>query len=1720
MKKLLGMGISKYSLVLIMLVFCFNSNAQTFGNEWINYAQGYAKFGVAEDGIYRISNAQLLSSGITNPNGGQLQIFRDGKQVPIYVSNSGSFGGADYMEFHGRMADGEVDKGLYLDPNVQMNSGQNLISDTAYYFITQSTSGPYSRVTVATNNLTGAPTKESYVWDTVATSYRGALSQGPSYIGSSLNPILYLRSSQFEEAEGWVSNLSFNIQTLGFLLPGAYKGVGSPNATVKTTIAGFSYLPTHSVKIEANNVQLANSTFPRFTAKEFSMSMPTSVLGTNNVVNLKYTPQNSQPGNNLYDRIGIANILARYARTNNFSGLTSEYFELNPKTGTYYLEFDNFNTGGTAPWLYDLVENRVYAADIGIANKVRFQIPANASIKKLYLVGRQAGVAKNVNNLHGITFKNYSNATNQGDYIIITDPYYFDGNGTNYVDDYKNFRSSITGGGYAAIIASVGDIYNEFGYGYTFHAQAIRNFLSYSHKSSAWNNKSKFAFLIGKGILYSNYKSYSETRQTTPSTFPYVPIPTFGVPASDILLTDFDNDNIPELPIGRLSVLNGSEIATYLEKVQIHETGQSNTSNQYVDSVLWQKRVLHVAGAENQQEQAPILVALNRQGGLIKDTCFGAIVPTYAKSKTASVQQEATEAIDAAVNAGSGFIQYFGHGSSSTLAFGFDRPEQYIPNNRFSIFMANGCGVGNVFSIGAVKTLSERWIEEPNKGSIGFIANSNTGFLYYLANYTDSFYQQMTDYRYGKTIGEQFVGNVTNTLSYPNILNNNVARFHAEQMLLQGDPAVSMYGAEKPDYAVEEKYARIKQISITTQMDTFDVELVVYNLGKYSRDSLDLIIERILPNSVTELIQNTRIGGLANTDTINLRIPVGGSAALGINTLHIKIDNLSEIDEVAEYNNEINKTFSIYNDDLEPIYPFNFSIINDANLTLKASTLNPFLETRQYVLQVDTTESFNSISLQTTRINSKGGVVKWKPTINYQDSVVYYWRTAMDTIYGNKIHRWTASSFIYLPNAATGWNQSHYYQYQKNNLQNIQVDSLQRNYKFTSLNKKLQIQNVCMNGPAPYSYYFPDYSVKLDGTTLYTHGCAPAGQFESLQFVLIDSLTGMPWKNQLNTATNRGRFGSWKPCREETFPSSGVFQDQFFEFSFNSPAWRQTVMNFIDSIPDGTYVMMQPRLCLSATCGGLNTFFVADWKADTASLGSGNSLYHKVKDLGFTEIDSLYKNRSMIFFRQKGVANTVQQHIGADSTVKLYREIDFKSYLYEGKIVSTKIGPSTKWDNFHRSGFDIDNGLPGDSVSVEIYGIDVNNGETLLATVHGDTNLSFIDASVYPCLRLGMNQTDINYSTPEQVKYWRVHYTPVPEAALNPKVYYNFTDSLIQGQENSVALVIENLTDIPMDSMLVNYSLIDANNTEVPLESIRYKPLPGNDTLLARVNVNSENLSGKYFLKIEANPNKDQLEQYHPNNIGFKEFYVQPDNKNPILDVTFDGVHILNRDIVSAKPTILISLKDENQFLALDDTSSFTVSLRYPSAPNVDIPISFNDPAITFIPANPGSDGENKARIEFRPTFLEDGIYELVVEGKDKLGNFSGNVSYKIAFEVITKSSVTSVLNYPNPFSTSTQFVFTLTGSEVPEQFKIQIYSVTGKVVREISRAEIGNIHIGRNITEFRWKGDDQYGDLLGNGVYLYRVITRLNGQVMDKAETDPAGNWVRKGFGKLYIMR
>ncbi|MBK8952151.1 MAG: hypothetical protein IPM85_07540 [Chitinophagaceae bacterium] len=378
--------------------------------------------------------------------------------------------------------------------------------------------------------------------------------------------------------------------------------------------------------------------------------------------------------------------------------------------------------------------------------------------------------------------------------------------------------------------------------------------------------------------------------------------------------------------------------------------------------------------------------------------------------------------------------------------------------------------------------------------------------------------------------------------------------------------------------------------------------------------------------------------------------------------------------------------------------------------------------------------------------------------------------------------------------------------------------------------------------------------------------------------------------------------------------------------------------------------------------------------------------------------------------------------------------------------------------------------------------------------------------------------------SPYQLRYWRVTYVPVPEGAIAPNLYMSTKDSVEVGEPFDYKVAFKNVSEVPFDSLKVKVIVTDRNNLPHIIPVARKRPIPSfgnpNDTLQIGAKINSSSLPGLNTMYIEANPDNDQLEQYHFNNFAFRNVYVKPDSLNPLLDVTFDGVHILNQDIVSSKPDILIKLKDEAKWMIVDDTSLVTLHVKYPNGSLRRF--YFNNDTLKFTPAGQAPNTDNTATINFEPYFVQDGQYELIVTGRDKSNNEAGAIEYRVAFRVFNKPMISNMLNYPNPFTTSTAFVFTITGTEVPQNIKIEIMTITGKIVREITKDELGALRIGRNITEFKWNGTDQYGQKLANGIYLYRVVTNLKGKALDKftESGEKTDQYFNKGYGKMYLMR
>lgn len=1665
------------------------AHAQPYGNEWIKFSNTYYKFKIAREGIYRISKTQLDALGMSAVTGNQFAIFREGQEVPVYTSTSGVFGSSDFIEFYATKADGKIDTDLYPDPGFQPNKDLNLISDTAYYFLTYDNTTHQRLQQVNAAIPVPAPAAAPYCWavSRPTENIRSSFNDGQTNISSD-----YFYAADYDLGEGWAYPDLKPVHTLNVPVSQVYNA--GPSASLSFTMSGHTIaVNQHLFNVRVNSTSVFDSTVYGFNMVKRSVNISTGLLNDPNTT-VTLTDAASGPANKYVMEVSI-----RYPRTYNFAGSLSTLAAFQVPAAERYLEISGFNTGGQAPRLIDRTNSRVYngVLDGGL---VKFYLDNSFADRDLLLVS--AGTIAAVNNLQPVTFRNYSNSNNQGDYIILSHKNYINAT-PNYLNDFKSYRSSANGGSHSPVIVDVTELYDQFGFGFEYHPMSVRKFIKYA--SDNWGTKPSYLFIVGKGIVYNAYAAY----QQNAAQYSYSPVPTWGDPGSDNLFSSFNNDNKPILATGRFSAWSNAEIGGYLNKVKLYEGAMRPATLPTVASEFWKKKGLNIAGSSNQSLQVTLLNSLQGCKDIYEDTLVGGIVTTIAKSTTDPVDQEHSNAVDSLVNKGVGNLTFYGHASSTGFDFNLNTPDNYNSTPRFMTFFAYGCNVGHIFTLDTVKTISENYLVSEKGGSIMMIAGDNTGWTTVLHPYMQNLMRSISYRDYGKTLGQQYRKNIE-------YLQNNFGGafvdVHTQCLVYQGDPALYMFNPEQRDYAVEEAGLSANPANVTTALDSFTLKAVLYNLGKAERDTVLVRLEHVRQGSGAVAYTDTLlVANLLNTDTVYFRVPVNPNLDIGLNKYTVKIDANDRYDEVSEQNNAATLQLFIYSENLVPVYPHEFAIVHDQNTTLKASTLNAFARNMRYKLEIDTTETFDSPLKLATQITSSGGIIKWKPNITYRDSVVYYWRAAPDTLI-NGVNSWSSSSFIYLANGSDGWNQSHYYQYKRNQLTGIKLLETTRKFRFNPLVNTFKIENKTIYSPAN------DYSnvrQSLNDLVLDNWGCAFNG---SVQILVIDSVSGQPWTNTL-----AGSAHSQPTCSGN--PNLKRYQ---YEFSTGTLESRNYAKRFIDSVPNGNYIMIK-NLIYDPIWNGQTA---AQWKDDELVNGTGNSLYHTIKNLGFNQIDSFVNVKKVFaFFRKKG-DNTypVYQSVSPDEVTKITMDnITFLSYPDTGMMESTIVGPALEWKNLIWQTSPTDNAPQFDSPYVQIYGITAQNAENLLYSgMARDTSLSFISANQYPRLRLNWYSVDNIVRTSPYLNYWRVLYKPVPEAALNANAHFEYQDSLTAGQRGKLRIAIENLTAIPMDSMLVRYKMIDANNTTHVLANKKYKKLLGNDTLIADLDFDPLNYSGNNFLFIEANPDNNQPEQYHPNNLGYLNFYMASDRRSPLLDVTFDGVHILDKDIVSAKPLIKVLLRDENKYMPLNDTALMRVQLLRPgSSTPQNIPVDGN--ICRFYPAaDTGVSAKNEARIEYRPELLEDGVYRLVVTGKDKVGNNAGGTGgagtnasmYEVNFTIENKPSITNVLNYPNPFSTSTQFIFTMTGSEIPSQFKIQIITVTGKVVREIKKYELGDLHIGRNITDYRWDGKDEYGQTLGNGVYLYRVITSIRGEGIEQRKNAAVDKYFKNGYGKLYIMR
>ncbi len=125
-----------------------------------------------------------------------------------------------------------------------------------------------------------------------------------------------------------------------------------------------------------------------------------------------------------------------------------------------------------------------------------------------------------------------------------------------------------------------------------------------------------------------------------------------------------------------------------------------------------------------------------------------------------------------------------------------------------------------------------------------------------------------------------------------------------------------------------------------------------------------------------------------------------------------------------------------------------------------------------------------------------------------------------------------------------------------------------------------------------------------------------------------------------------------------------------------------------------------------------------------------------------------------------------------------------------------------------------------------------------------------------------------------------------------------------------------------------------------------------------------------------------------------------------------------------------------------------------------------------------------KGVVRFQLPELKPGMHTLKIKAWDVLNN-SREVLLDFVVAKDENLEISHVLNYPNPFTTNTQFWFEHNKPGQDLQVRLQVFTLTGKTIKLVQKT-INTT--GNRSNDLEWDGRDEYGDKVGRGVYIYKL--------------------------------
>ncbi len=203
---------------------------------------------------------------------------------------------------------------------------------------------------------------------------------------------------------------------------------------------------------------------------------------------------------------------------------------------------------------------------------------------------------------------------------------------------------------------------------------------------------------------------------------------------------------------------------------------------------------------------------------------------------------------------------------------------------------------------------------------------------------------------------------------------------------------------------------------------------------------------------------------------------------------------------------------------------------------------------------------------------------------------------------------------------------------------------------------------------------------------------------------------------------------------------------------------------------------------------------------------------------------------------------------------------------------------------------------------------------------------------------------------------------------------------------------------------------------------------------------------------------------------------ISNDKDGPLVHLYLNDKSFVNGGLTNENPVLFANLVDSSGINTVGTGLGHDISAILDAKSSN--PIILND----YYEADLNSYQSGRVRYPFND--LSEGQHSVAF----KVWDIQNNSNTVYADFVVAKSAdlaLKEVMNYPNPFTTHTQFLFQHNQTCVPLKVTVQIYTVSGKVVKTIQ--QMVNCDNGK-MEAVEWDGKDDYGQRIGRGVYIYKL--------------------------------